>query len=259
MRLPLSFSDLSSLKADLRKANPAIASTRRIEGAARALGFGSYFSLRHALISGPQSVEPNDQVYLQYIGLVPVEGEPPRTLSRAIARITLRRILFAQPSLSERGFDLPFPITSQERKMTFAELKEAFSERRKQALGDWAMDQFELAMIYLSMQKPRKTINHDFGSYQLKHRAEDLSREFGQHTHLGDYISNGMLIAAGYAMGFKVHRAGPTSQNARFNISSKTIRATAAHPIPTLGQQAFLMALALGRLNDRGEPGAIDI
>lgn len=258
MRLQLSFTDLPSLKADLRKANPSVRSMQRLEGAARALGYSSYSSLRHALSLGPQSVEPDDGLYVRHTGLTPVESEFPRTLSRAIARITVRKILHAETGLTKRGFDSTFPIHSDEWKMTFEELEEAFNKRRRDALDDRAMDQFELALIYLSMQKPRRTINHDFGSYQLKHRAEDLSRKLGKHTHLGNYVSNGMLIAAAYAMGFEVHRAGPRSQNARFNISSKSIRATAAHPVPTLRQQAFMMDLALGRLNSRGEPGVIE-
>ena len=33
-------------------------------------------------------------------------------------------------------------------------------------------------------------------SYGLKHRAENLSRDFGMFNYLGNYVSNGMLIAA---------------------------------------------------------------
>lgn len=244
MRLPFSLADLSALKSDLRKAHPNVPATRRVEGAARGFGFGSYATMRIALLEGPQMVEPNDAVFAGYIGGI-AEGENgPRSLSRAVARIAVRRVMEREPQLTDRGFDSTWPITSDERKMSFDERRTAFEERRKATVTDGNMDEFELAWIYLDAQERRKTINTDFGSYGLKHRAENLSRKFGQHTHLGNYVSNGMFIAAAIASGFAAKRMN-NGLNACFNISSKTIRATADGPIMTRGQQASLLAWAL--------------
>lgn len=55
-------------------------------------------------------------------------------------------------------------------------------------LQDWLTEHME----------PRKTLNPDVGSYTLKHIAED---------YLGDYVSNGELIAASILSGFQ-HRRG---------------------------------------------------
>lgn len=245
MRLQLSLADLDSLKTDLFGASPQVPLMRRIEGAARALGFNTYNGLRVALADGPKIVEPDDRVYAEFLGIATTPQDPCRVVSRAIARIAVRRALEAEPQLTQRGFDSTAPTTSDERRMSIPERQAAFRERRQEALSDHAMDEFELAWIYLSSQERRKTINHDFGSYQLKHRAEDLSRKLNKHTHLGNYVSNGMLIAAAHVHGFKIVRASPTSPNARFNISSKSIRVTAARPVITLSQQREIMALAL--------------
>lgn len=243
MRLQLSLADIKSLKGDLFNVAPQAPLTRRIEAAARALGFRTYNGLRTALSTGPQDVEPNDQVFAEFLGLPHSEREPVRVVSRTVARVSVRKTLEAIPQLTQRGFDSISPITPDEKKMTVPERKAALLQRRLDALDDHAMDEFELAWIYLSQQEQRKTINHDFGSYQLKHRAEDLSRKLNMFTHLGDYVSNGMLIAAAHVHGFKILRAGYANLNARFNISSKSIRATAAHPVITLQQQQKIYAM----------------
>jgi hypothetical protein len=214
MRLQLSLADLNSLKSDLFHVTPQVPLMRRIEGAARALGFTTYNGLRATLAAGPRDVEPNDRSYAEFLGLAAPDRDPPRVVSRAVARIAVHRAMEDMPQLTQRGFDSTVPITSQERKMTFQELKAAFLARRQDALSDSAMDEFELAWIYLSRQDRRKTINHDFGSYQLKHRAEDLSRKFEMFTHLGNYVSNGMLIAAAHAHGFRIVRANATRAGA---------------------------------------------
>lgn len=64
------------------------------------------------------------------------------------------------------------------------------------------------------------------GTYGLKHRAENLSRSFGLFTHLGNYVSNGMLIDAAYAAGFTVKRSAYDSYNAHLNISMQTVNAS---------------------------------
>ncbi|WP_264942207.1 hypothetical protein [Sphingomonas canadensis] len=235
--------DLPALKSDLRKANIDVQAARRIEGAARGFGYGSYATMRLALQDGIQVVEPDDAVFADYIGFTADEYGP-RTLSRALARVAVRSVMEREPQLTERGYDTVWPRFSDERKMTLDERKAAFAKRREDTLHDNSMDEFELAWIYLSMQQRRKTINMDFGSYGLKHRAENLSRKQGQYTHLGDYVSNGMFIIAALACGFEAKQIdyGP---NACFNISSKTIRATAGHPIMTRRDQGRLFAMAM--------------
>jgi hypothetical protein len=248
VQLPLCLDDLSALKSDLRRIHLTTAATRRTEGAARGLGFGSYAALRSALQGGPRVVRPDDQVFADYISYQPEEGKGPRSLSRAIARIAVRRVIERQPRLTECGFDSPYRRLVGDGKITPAERRAAFDTRREATLSDYNMDEFELAWIYLSMQGRRKTINFDFGSYGLKHRAENLSRKYGMHEHLGNYVSNGMFIIAALASGFEAKQID-YDLNACFNISSKTIRATAGHPVMTRREQGRMLGLALASID----------
>lgn len=248
MQLLLSIDDLSSLKSDLRRSHPDVPSTRRIEGAARGLGFGSHATMLHALSLGPQLVQPNDRGFATYISLGNDCEELPRTLSRAIARAAVRRVMAQELQLTSHGFDSVWPRNPDERKLSRAERQSAFERRRSSTLSDDCMDEFELAWIYLSMQQRRKTINLDFGSYGLKHRAENLSRKHGLHKHLGNYVSNGMFIIAALAVGFEAKQMN-NDLNACLNISSRTIRATAGHPVMTRREQGRLVGMALGSLD----------
>ena len=48
-------------------------------------------------------------------------------------------------------------------------------------------------------------------------------RTFGHFRPLGNYVSNGMLIAAAYALGFEVRLIAPDNYNAYLNISMVTV------------------------------------
>jgi hypothetical protein len=74
--------------------------------------------------------------------------------------------------------------------------------------------EFERALRFLSyagQRFPQAKINHRRTSYSWKHAAERV---------MGDYISNGMLVAAAYALGFKV-AANPDSPNPCINLDEK--------------------------------------
>ena len=226
MRLDLQGEDLPQIKSELKDYHPGVKTTHRVEAMARGLGYKTYASLLAALEHGAQSIETNDAAFNQALSLLSGQSIDGRTLSRSLARVAVRRAQAVEPSLTERGFDSAMPTTSDERRMSFAERRQAFEARRAETLKHWAMDQFELALLYLDMQERRRTINRDYTSYNLKHRAEDLSRNQKLHTHLGNYVSNGMLIAAAITRGFEYKQVSYDSLNAYFNISSKTIHAT---------------------------------
>lgn len=227
MHLLVHESILPSIKESLRKAHPGPQPTQRTEAAAKALGFFTYASFRSSLKTGVVPVSVDDEVYCSSLA-VPTkteEGKPVRALSRAVARAMLRKVLDEQSELTLRGFDAGWLGGRDELRKPRDEREALFAERRREAYdGDWAADQFELALIFLSRQATIKSLNRKVGSYGLKHRAEDLSRSYGLFTHLGDYVSNGMLIAAAYAMGFTVKRAAFDSYNAYLNISMQTLK-----------------------------------
>lgn len=226
MRITLTSDDLPSVKTYLHRVLPAYKPSRRIEAAARGLGFTTYAGLRKALSTGPVTVTADDRRFCVELG-IPFETERDfnRFLSRAIARVELHRVLDAHPMLTQRGFDSAWmPGVGCERDKSPQERRALLAERRHEAYeDDWSFDQFELAWIYLSRQDKIKSINRRTGSYGLKHRAENLMRQFGYFRPLGNYVSNGMLIAAAYALGFEVRPIAPDNYNAYLNISMATV------------------------------------
>ena len=226
MLLELEMGDLPRLKTEIRAYHSDARASIRVEALARGLGLKSYAALRSLVCQRSVSVEPNDEIFAHYLADRSGVSPKPRVLSRSLARVIVRKAMERIPNLTERGLDSAMPTTYDERQMTHVERVAAFKERRDITLNDWAMDQFELALIYLDIQEQRLTINRQYSSYGLKHRAENLSRMQNRYTHLGDYVSNGMLIAAAIVRGFDYRPTSFGSPNAYFNISSKTIHAT---------------------------------
>jgi hypothetical protein len=225
MHLTVSSDMLDILKSHLRQMLPDTDSSLRMEAVARGCGFRTYAGLRAGLANGPVQVLPNENVFLAFLGNPAVSGAcPDRPLSHAIARTMLIWVLNEHPALTERGYDSIWQGGREEERKSREERLALLAERRKQAYESaWAADQFELALIYLSRQGRIKSPNRKMGSYGLKHRAENLSRKFGLFEYLGDYVSNGMLLAAAYASGFTVTPDGGNSPNGLLNISMRTI------------------------------------
>lgn len=221
-------SDLTSIKESLRKAHPDTRPSHRMEAVAKGLGFLTYAALLSSLKIGALSVVVDDQAFCTSLGVAhtSVKGKPVRSLSRGIARAMLRKVLDVHPDLTQRGFDAIWLGSRDDLRKSKEEREILFQERRREAYeDDWSADQFELALIFLSRQKKIKTLNRQIGSYSLKHGAENLSRSFGLFTHLGNYVSNGMFLAAAYATGFTVRRVTFDSYNAYLNISMQTVKA----------------------------------
>lgn len=251
MRVTLSSDDLPSIKAYLHSLLPGHKPSLRIEAAARGLGFTTYAGLREALSAGPVSVEANDRCFCAKLDLsFEIEEKFNRFLSRAIAKVELHRILDAHSSLTQRGFDSAWMRVSGEMDKPLKERLALLAERRKEAYeDDWSFDQFELAWIYLSRQQKIKSINRRTGSYGLKHRAENLMREFGHFRPLGNYVSNGMLIAAAYSLGFEVRPIAPDSYNAYLNISMVTVNRSRGRDVRSTDEDPQLVASMYGDLD----------
>jgi hypothetical protein len=225
MRITITSDDLQSIKEYLHRSLPNHKPSHRIEAAARGFGFTTYAGMRAALSGGPISVKADDERFCSILD-IPFEADERfnRFLSRSLARVELRRILDANPMLTQRGFDSAWMRVSSEIGKPLPERIALLNERRREAYeSDWSFDQFELAWIYLSHQRKIKSINRRTGSYGLKHRAENLTREFGHFGPLGNYVSNGMLIAAAYSLGFEVRPIAHDNYNAYFNISMTTV------------------------------------
>ena len=87
-----------------------------------------------------------------------------------------------------------------------------FSGSRADLAAD--VEQFEKARAWISENlEPRKTFNHFYHSYVLKHICE-------RHT---GYITNGTFIAAMIAKGYNV-RTFPGTLNPCFNVTNASVR-----------------------------------
>jgi hypothetical protein len=73
------------------------------------------------------------------------------------------------------------------------------------------VDQCARVCTWLSGQQMTKTVNREHSSYGYKHMAERAT---------GDYVSNGVFIAAAIHCGFP-YRKIPNSPNVQFGISEK--------------------------------------
>lgn len=251
MRVTLAAHDLPSIKKYLARSLPPHKPSLRIEAAARGLGFTTYAGFRNALSVGPVTVSADDRRFCAELGIpFEIEHRFNRFLSRAIARVELHRVLDAHPMLTQRGFDSAWMRVSSEMHKPLSERLALLSERRNEAYEhDWLFDQFELAWIYLSRQQRIKSINRRTGSYGLKHRAENLMREFGHFRPLGNYVSNGMLIAAAYALRFEVRPIAPDNYNAYLNISMVTVNRSRGRQIRSTNEDPGVVAAMYGDLD----------
>jgi hypothetical protein len=210
MKLPITLLDVEHMKADLRAALPDVKSSHRVEALARGLGFSTNAAMRAALASGPVEADAEEDAFLQYLREHSFDA-PRGCMTRILAKSGIRRAMDLEPSLTHFGYGVCW-----DRDQTPEERRAKFTETRAEMLGDYAADEFARAVAYLSQFGRRKTINLKSGSYGLKHGAERFA---------GGYVANGMLIAAGLALGLSARPTHPGSPNAFFNISTKGLAA----------------------------------
>lgn len=251
MRVTLNTDNLQSIKTYLHRSLPDHKPSLRIEAAARGLGFTTYAGLRNALFKGDVTVSADNRRFCAELSIpFEIDERFNRYLSRAIARIELHRILDTQRLLTQRGFDSAWMRVTGEMDKPLSERLTMLEERRQEAYeDDWSFDQFELAWIYLSRQQKIKSLNRCMGSYGLKHRAENLQRHFGHFRPLGNYVSNGMLIAAAYALGFEVRSIAPDNYNAYFNISMVTVNRSRGRDVRSTDENPRLVTAMYGDLD----------
>ncbi|WP_184719108.1 hypothetical protein [Caulobacter sp.] len=219
MKTFLDLAALPALKEDLRHALPGARASDRIEALARGLGYNTYAALRAALARGGVLVALDDLAFQAYLA---ARGDPPndRVLRRTLAKLDLRRAMDREADLTTAGFGVGW-----DRRETAAVRREKKRQWRADLLHDVSADEFELARLYVDQLVPRKTLNRDFSTYGLKHQAERLSRDRGIAAHLGNYVPNGVFIAAAISAGFTVKRCQPDDLNGFINATTPSIRA----------------------------------
>jgi hypothetical protein len=116
---------------------------------------------------------------------------------------TLKRVLVENPNLCANGWGTE---------------PHDFERSRAHMTSPHGVEEFERALAFVEARcRPTKAITTHAGSYGYKHMAENWHRR-----ELGDaadcYVSNGALIAAALALGYR-HRRLPGSPNCLFNFA----------------------------------------
>lgn len=186
--------------------SPTLKSSHRVEALARGLGWTTNASMRAALAAAPAETGPDEGTFLDYLRLHSFDA-PGGTLLRAFAQAGLRRATDLEPELSGLGYRV-----TRERRETPEEAEARFLQNRAEMLGKHGVEEYIRAAEFLSKFGRRQSMNRRRTSYGLKHDAE---------REAGDYVANGMLIAAALALGFTAERTHAGSPNAYFNISFK--------------------------------------
>lgn len=218
MRVYLNSNHVRILKRRALEAMPNVSASCRVEALARGLGFNTYAGLRSALNAGSVLAEIDEKAFTEHLHRKGTQVGP-RVLQRVIIRTLLEPIIEANPWLTTHGFGVP-----RHRYSTAEAFREEMESSRQEFSKDKTCDQFELALIMLQRCERRKTLNRDFHTYNLKHTAENLSREMEFRTELDNYISNGVFIAAALYEGFEVRRISWDSLSGYLNISSKSVK-----------------------------------
>lgn len=206
MKSIVTLNDIERMKDALRASLPDVKSSHRVEALARGLGWATNASMRAALSAAPAETSPDEGTFLDYLRLHSFDA-PGGTLLRAFAQAGLRRAMDLAPQLSGFGYRVTL-----DRGETPEGAEARFLENRAEMLGERGVDEFIRAAEFLSKFGRRKSMNRKRSSYGLKHDAE---------REAGDYVANGMLIAAALALGFAAERTHAGSPNAYFNISSR--------------------------------------
>ena len=216
MKLHLDADRLPAIKRRLREAFPSSKPSVRIEAFARGVDFKTHAALLSALQTGPRSVELNDAAFEQYFIAHSVQPAP-RTFRRAVIRACIEPLLETNWRLTAHGYGVPDSYGGSGPLYT-----EEMARSRAAFFDDRFCDQFELALLFLQNCDRRKTLNRNASSYGMKHTAENISREFGVRTDLGNYVANGVFIAAAAYDGYELRPVDTFSLNAYLNISERS-------------------------------------
>jgi hypothetical protein len=118
-------------------------------------------------------------------------------------KVDLERVMAKEPTLNIIGFGL-----SNLQRYTLEERRRELAENRERLLGD--VEVCSKVCDWLKEKaKERATLNREMGSYGWKHVIE---------KEIGEYVANGVFIAAAIHCGFNYKLISPESPNAYFNI-----------------------------------------
>jgi hypothetical protein len=133
-------------------------------------------------------------------------------MNKAKLSLAMRQVLESNPDLSMGGF-----LPAQNR-MSLQKRDGSHSEM----LTDEALDQFWRAIQWFQTRGRTIGLNKNITSYGLKHVVEKNGTTSEISSITGGYIANGILIAAGLALGLQ-HGRVPNSMNSYFDVTAPAI------------------------------------
>jgi len=220
---------VDAMKADLTKTLPDVKSSHRCEALARAFGFRTYATMRAATADTSEALvrEADACVFAAYLAGHEFEVDT-RLFHYAAARAAMEAVLASEPQLNPDGFGAGGPKRVNGIWETQAARAKRVEDARTKFMDETSVEEFLLALTFVSRLTPTKVINSRAGSYGLKHDAERQPCTFPDGRPLGHgYISNGAFIVAAVHAGFRFKTyedaRGLPSLNVAFNMSARSI------------------------------------
>lgn len=220
---------LASIKSELTKLLPNVKSSHRCEALARGLGYRTYASLLASL----QRPEPlvataSGSAFVAYLAEHNFAVKSP-PFYRAVALPVLQSVLEAMPTLTMAGVGGgDIQRRSDGKWENWYDREKRTAEWRKDLESEENVEPFLLALAFLARVQKTKTIREGFGSYGIKHIAENYACSYPDGEVLGpQYVSNGVLIAAAVHAGFAIrtykNERGHYDLSVCFNMSKKSL------------------------------------
>jgi hypothetical protein len=231
MKVVATTKTVEAMKAELRRILPKAKSSHRAEALARGLGWATNAAMRAELANGATEriLDPAAfKTFFHVRGL----SNPGRAFLDAVLRTQIRAVMSAQVQLTHHGLGI-----FQRGVLSPADRLAHYTEQREQMLGAPALEEFERACEFLVGLDRTSAPTRTFSSYNLKHFAERWHQHRGIEGRWNrEYVSNGMLLAAAYHLGFEVKRASRNAFTAYLNVSTVSVRALDEMRKPPLPQ-----------------------
>lgn len=229
LRITVSRRTALTIKHDLTRSMPNIKSSYLTEAIARGLGFNTHASLLSAVAARKDFKQPvYSAVFSQFLRDRGYQVDATR-FYLAVARVVIREVMDAHTRLCRAGYGAgQFERKSDGTWESPEEHHTRFLKKREELLSDASAEEFLRSLVFVQLIDPIKSINVKCGSYQLKHRAENLSCNYPDGTPLGpQYVANGPFIIAALHEGFRYRSfrddLGYDHINVAFNMSQTSL------------------------------------
>lgn len=239
LRIPVTAETATAIKREVASSLPGIKSSHLSEAVARGISFNTHASLLAGASAGKTTrCIVSGAVFSAFLRERGYDADE-RVLYIAAARVAIRNVMEAEPRLSHWGYGVGRPKRKTDGKWENAKEHHArFLTEREHLLSDGPVEEFLRSLTLVQLIKPIKTVNRRYGSYSLKHDAENLNCTYPDGSKLGpSYVANGSLIVAAVHAGFAyktfIDDLGYEDVNVAFNMSQASLDEVLFRFVPT--------------------------